>query len=528
MEENQTWVYETLPEDRTAIGCRWLFKKKDDGHYKARLVAKGYSQKMGIDYEQAFAPVAKFTTIRVLMALSCERNWEMCGMDIKTAFLNSELQETVYMQVPEGLSASTELSTIDSQQQVACRLVKSIYGLKQSPCAWYGRINSIFHSHNFVRSESDPSLYINYDMRVIILLYVDDLVLVAPTTETINWIRVMQHQEFHMTDLGELRTFLGLQIVRNRTQRTLHLSQSNYIEKILIKHGMQACNPTLTAADPHIGLEKGSRDFKAGQEEKQGYQSAVGSLIYAMLGTRPDIAYAVAKVSQHSTNPNQMHWTAVKRIFRYQAGTIDHGLYYGIPGSRIGGSFTDANWGSGEDRKSIGGYAFLINGAGVSWNSKKQSTVALLSTEAEYMALTQGIKEALWLQALLLDLGAREFQDEIRNIYVDNQGALALARNPEFHARTKHIDIQYHFIRQYTESQRINLTYCPTGEMTADIFSKGLPEPVFAKHSLGLGLTGKSVKILQPAGVDRQRGNSGLEGGRVEERTESTGEGACC
>ena len=181
-------MLESLPADRSAIGSRWLFRKKDDGRYKARLVAKGYSQLPGVDYEETFAPVAKFTTIRLLLALCCESDWELCGMDVKTAFLNSELEETVYMEVPEGVLVPTQKALPEYQQPLVCRLQKSIYGLKQSPRAWYGRINSFFRSNNFIRSESDHSLFINYNRQVILLLYVDDLVLAArPVTKSIGY-----------------------------------------------------------------------------------------------------------------------------------------------------------------------------------------------------------------------------------------------------------------------------------------------------------------------------------------------------
>ena len=279
------------------------------------------------------------------------------------------------------------------------------------------------------------------------------------------------------------------------TDRILHLSQTQYIQKILANHGMESCNPTSTPADPHIRLEKSDPAFEATQGEKMKYQSAVGSLMYAMLGTRPNIAYAVSKVSQFSMNPNSTHWIAVKRIFRYLAGTPNRGLYYGVTGTATG--FTDADWGGSDDRKSIGGYTFLLNGSTISWNSKKQSTVALSSTEAEYMALTQAVKESIWLQVLLSDLGAGRHQEEERNINIDNQGALALARNPEFHARKKHIDIQYHFVREHAETGKIRLTYCPTTDMTADIFTKALPQPAFIRHNLGLGLIDRSVLMLQ-------------------------------
>jgi len=325
--KNNTWVLEALPEDRTAIGCRWLFKKKDDGRYKARLVAKGYSQRAGIDYQETYAPVAKFTSIRLLLALCCERDWEVHGIDVKTAFLNSELQETVYMEIPEGISVPAARMADTCGRPIVCQLLKSINGLKQSPRAWYGRIHQFFLSNSFIRCESDHSLFINYEKQVILLLYVDDLVLVAPTQALVNWIRTKLSEEFDITDLGELRTFLGLEIEHNRKQRTVFLSEKKYITKILEDHGMKDRNPVSTPADPHVRLERTSLTIGVSEEERRGYQSAVGSLMYEMRGTRQDLAYAVSKVSQYSTNPDPTQLTAVKRVFRYRAQTPEKGLY---------------------------------------------------------------------------------------------------------------------------------------------------------------------------------------------------------
>jgi len=418
-------------------------------------------------------------------------------MDVKTAFLNSELEERVYMAIPKGVSVPGNSDQQQYRPQMVCRLLKSIYGLKESPRTSYGRIYSFFSSYNFIRSESDHSLFINYQKRIILLLYVDDLVLAAPTTDLINWIREKLHQEFAMTDLGPLHSFLGLEIYPNHPLSTLHLSQTKYISKILAEHRMLSCNPSHMPADVHIHLTKSNPEFEAMAADKQVYQLAVGSLMYAMLGTRPDLSYPVAKVSQYSTNPSPTHWTAVKRIFKYLAGTAHRGPYYRSTG--MGGGYTDADWGSREDRKSIGGYAFLLNGAAISWNSKKQATVALSSTEGEYMALTQAVKESLWLQAILYDLGAQKHFKEMGNIAIDNQGAMALARNPEFHARTKHIDIPYYFVREHIDKGDVGLTYCHTSEMTltADIFTNVLPQPAFTKHNLGLGLIDLSVSILE-------------------------------
>ena len=482
---NETWVLTTLPVGREPIGSRWLFKRKDDGRYKARLVAKGYSQKAGLDYTDTFAPVAKFNSLRSLLALVCENDWELEGMDVKTAFLHSELEETVFMEIPDGLHTDIALSNKSSLERIVCRLTKSIYGLKQSPRTWYGKINKFFIDHGFQRSEHDHNVYIHSIFKLVLLLYVDDLVIASPSAEDVSWVQDLLHEEFEMTDLGPLTSFLGMEIRRSRPGRTLHLSQSKYIATILERHGMSTCALVSTPADPHIRLQKSLPEDQADSMNQQRYQSAVGSLMYAMIGTRPDIAYAVSAISQYSTNPGAAHWTAVRRIFRYLAGTQTLGLRYGAgdcPG------YTDADWGTGEDRKSIGGYAFLINGAAVAGMSKKQASVALSSTEAEYMALTQGVKESLWLGELLHDIEALQHQQAIRQIQCDNQGAIALTKNPEYHARTKHIDIQFHFIRQHVESETIKLVYCPTYEMTADIFTKPLPRPLFRKHVLGLGL----------------------------------------
>ena len=469
LQDNGTWVIESLPEGRTAIGCRWLFKIKEDGRYKARLVAKGYAQEAGVDYQETFAPVAKFTTLRMLLALSAENDWEIEGMDVKTAFLHSELAESIYMDIPEGLKPERE--NLPGQ---VCRLIKTIYGLKQAPRAWYGKINEFFSEHGFYRSEEDHSLFVHENRRLIILLYVDDLILAASTQQAINWGKNELKKAFEMTELGELKTFIGLEVQRNRNLRTLKISQKSYIDRILTDHGMENCATVATPIEPGTRLEKSTEEYTANSADVQQYQSAVGSLMYAMLGSRPDIAYAVGTVSKFCNKPNNEHWTAVKRILRYLAGTRDLGILYGS--SRSCQGFCDADWGSSEDRRSTSGYVYILNGGAISWASRKQSVVALSSTEAEYMALTQAVKEVLWLRSLLTEIGALAHTAEISNVYCDNQGAITLARNPGFHARSKHIDIQYHFIRSYIDQEAgtIDLQYCPTDLMTADVLTKGL------------------------------------------------------
>jgi len=247
LRKNGTWVVAKVPKDRNIVGCRWLFQRKQDGRYIVRLVAKGYSQEPGIDFNQTFAPVAKFTTLRVLLAPVAENDWELHSMDVKTAFLNGELGEEIFMECPEGVEEV-------KKQGYACRLVKAIYGLRQSPRVWYHKINTFFQGHNFHRSTQDFSLYINYERKVLALIYVDHLVLAAADSKEIGWMKSALANAFEMSDLGELATFLGLEIKRDRIHRILTLSQHQYIDRILTRHGMQDARPCLTPLDPHTRL----------------------------------------------------------------------------------------------------------------------------------------------------------------------------------------------------------------------------------------------------------------------------------
>jgi len=483
LRKNGTWVVRKVPPKRNIVGCRWIFRRKEDGRYKVRLVAKGYSQQRGVDFNETFAPVAIFTTLRVLLALVAESDWELHSMDVKTAFLNGELEEEIYMELPEGLPEPTDPGHV-------CKLVKAIYGLRQSPRAWYQKVHTFFSDHDFLRSTQDYSLYINYGRRILALVYVHDLVLAAANMQDIGWIKQALTRSFEMKDLGELETFLGLEIARNRSQRLLTLRQSRDIYRILHRHGMQNARPCLTPLDHNVRLQSHSTKAITTMDEDEVplelYQSAVGSLMYAMLGTRPDLAYAVGLVSQFNHVPKMEHWMAVKRIFRYLAGSQQHELRYGT--SNITGGYSDADWGSGEDPKSVGGFVFLLNGAAVSWASKKQTSIALSTTEAEYMAMALAAKEILWLRVLLDELGAFNHIKPMSQLNGDNQGAIALAKNPEYHARTKHIDIQYHFIREHVTSEKIHLKYYPSTDMSADIMMKALPRVAHNRHTQAMGI----------------------------------------
>ncbi|NBX97749.1 hypothetical protein EBQ81_02685, partial [bacterium] len=486
--ENGTWTLVQLPAGRKAVGCKWVYKKKRDAagnikRWKARLVAKGYSQVEGLDFTETFAPVAKFTSIRILLSLAAANNWECHHMDVKTAFLNGDLEEEIFMEQPEGFVKPGE-------EHLVCKLHKTIYGLKQSPRAWNKKLNDELKKQGFSRCEADHSVYFKRDNKglVFLLVYVDDIIIVADSTAAMGACKEALSMTFTMTDLGETNHFLGMEVHRDRDAGLIFLNQRSYINSMLERYGMGDCAPV------RIPLSVGAKLPPTTTEEKSfhhEYQSMVGSLMYLMVATRPDLAYAVGAVSQFAAGPSEEHLDAVKRILRYVRGTTHYQLTLGGDAATLQlEAWSDADWAANNiDRKSISGYCFKLGVGAVSWKSKKQTSVALSSTEAEYMALTQATKEAIWIRFLLTELGV--FNDAAIRIKVDNQSCVALARNPEFHARTKHIDIQYHFIREKVEDNSVHLEFCPTDQMVADVFTKALPREkhVWCTNEMGVRST---------------------------------------
>ena len=487
---NGTWTFDIgTVKGRNIIGSRWVFKIKADGRYKARLVAQGFTQQPGIDYSETFAPVVKFPSFRALLSLTAYQmqqypglDFEIHQMDFKTAYLNSSLNETIFMRLPDGRIV---------------RLLKALYGLKQSGREWYLNIDRKLRQLGFQRARSDYGVYLGKN-GIIIILYVDDILIrCTKGNPAIKELKKILSAEFSIEDMGDLLstggTYLGIEISRIGTV-VIRIQQTRYIKDILQRFGMHNSKPVATPIESGIQLSASDSENEKPTVDKTEYQAAVGSLMYAMLGTRPDLAYAVGLVSQFASNPSQQHWKAVKRIFRYLRGTTDFGITYGetphgLKQPELIG-YSDADWASSHDRKSTGGFIFglggtLLNGA-ITWSSKRQSTVALSSTESEYMAVTQAVKEALWLQRLFGELTNTTPAVHIR---VDNQGAIALSKNPKFHARTKHIDIQHHFVREVLEADRgIQLEYCPTEEMVADVLTKGLARVKHEKFTKMMGV----------------------------------------
>jgi hypothetical protein len=307
-----TWTLVPLPSDRTAIGCKWDFKvklKADNSidRYKARLVAKGFSQIEGIDYVDTFSPVAKFCSIRALLALAAHHDLEIQQMDVKSAFLNGDLNEDIYMRQPPGFQ-------VQGKEALVCKLQKSLYGLKQAGRAWNPKIDSTLLSLSFTRLESDHCIYVYHDGRVVIfiVLYVDDLMLVSNSLSRLVALKHRLAQLYQMKDLGEAEYILGIQIARDRARRTLHISQTGYIKTILERFSMAGCKPASTPMDCGTKLSKADcpvNDIEKDAVKAIPYQSAIGAIMYCMLGTRPDIAFAITALSQYSSNYGTKHWT---------------------------------------------------------------------------------------------------------------------------------------------------------------------------------------------------------------------------
>jgi hypothetical protein len=428
------------------IGSRWVFavKRNQAGEiirYKARFVAQGFSQRQGFDYSETFAPVAKFQSIRTILALACLHDLELHQMDVKTAFLYAPLDEDIKMALPDGYG---ELLRELNPQYKCLQLDKSIYGLKQSPRNWYHVLDAFLRSLGFQRSPCDHSVYSRNDSRKLIIVgvYVDDLTIAASSVDTLLEFKALMSTKFEMKDLGEMEYILGLQVRRNRKAKTLHLSQERYVLDVLDRFGMLDCNPTQSPMQ-FIVLRKAVEGDELA--DKDTYLSLIGSFMYAMLGTRPDLAFTVGLLSRFANCPTAQHMLVAKSVLRYLRGSSALGIVYSASAasSSLEG-FADADYAtSDEDRRRVtSGYVFKLAGGAISWNSKRQPNVTLATAEAEYVALSHASREAKWLRSLLESLHYPVSGPT--TLYGDNEASLVLARNPVAHSRSKQVDVQFH------------------------------------------------------------------------------------
>lgn len=464
-----------------------MFTVKYDKHgqverFKGRVVAKGYSQRYGIDYRETFSPVVRFNSIRTLLAYAVQKGMLIHQMDVVTAFLNGDLEEEIYMHQPEGYM-KTGGEGVDT---LVCRLKKSIYGLKQSPRCWNQAFKKVVKTLKLEQIQADPCVFVkssDASVETILAVYVDDLIIMTITSEEMDQIKSRLSQNFKMKDMGSLHYCLGVSV--EQSEDGISLSQEQYIGKLLKRFGLEEANTATTPMD--LSVKQVADDGLSKPVDEVRYQSIVGSLLYAATATRPDIAQAVGTMSKFNSRPTEAHLTGVKRILRYLKGTSHLSLQYKRMGKPEVTGFSDADWaGDMDDRHSTTGNVFMMAGGPISWLSQKQQVVALSTAEAEYIALSSASQEAIWLQQFLKDIGANCAQP--LTIMEDNQGAIAMTKNPVGHKRTKHIDIRYHFVREQVQQGNLKIEYCSTKEMLADLFTKPLARGQFEYLRTKLGL----------------------------------------
>jgi hypothetical protein len=492
---NNTWKEDVYPEGANLISTKWVFTLKfnADGtleRFKARLVARGFTQQYGVDYTETFAPTVRMASLRAFMAVVACEDLECRQYDIKNAFTESKLQEELWMQYPQGIQRT--------KPGMALRLLRSLYGLKQSARDWNLLMKEELLKMGFNQSRADPCLFVHVERQIRLLVYVDDLAAAALHATDLDWFFSKLSARFNAKNLGEISKILGVRVTRDRSKRTIELDQEQYLEKVLTKFGFPKAvhHDIPTPMDGYNDLRPAtSNDTRV---DATWYREVVGSLMYAMIYTRPDIAFALGRLSQYNQDPTELHAQGLKRLMRYLRSTTKNRISFGPKGNLV--VYSDADWATDKsDRKSITASIGLIGGGPVFWGSKKQTAVATATTEAEYVAMSYTAKQGQWVAQILRDLGFGGYvakNHQTVDTRGDNQGAIALAKNPHLTERSKHIDISYHYVRDLQEKKRVDVKYVPTDEMAADGLSKPLPPAQFKKFigQIGMILKGKDIK----------------------------------
>jgi hypothetical protein len=500
------------------IGCKWVYRRKinPDGstRYKARLVIKGYEQKEGIDYDETYAPVSKMATFRMLLALAAQYGWDVDHMDVVTAFLNPKIdRDNILMALPLGIDWLDPSNTSTGNTLI---LRKALYGLKQAPRLWYEDIDGFLQSIGFRQSAEDPNLYLQPG--VLLILYVDDLLIAHNGIEGKGHrIKQLLQTKYKMCDLGAAKRFLGIEIERDE-DGGYSICQRGYINTIVKRFGLLDAKPAKTPLDPHTDLANTCCEDKTANRKE--YLSMVGSLMYAALGSRPDIAFSVTALSRYNVQPLQMHATAAKRVLRYLNATSEFQIHYRrFPSSHLYNSYspapnshrrnthitiigyTDSDWaGNLTTRKSVGGCVFglgyintsqeLVMSGLIHWQAKSQSVVALSTLEAEYIACSHATRESLWLRRMLKEAAdgmAVEISDGPVPIGCDNQGAIKLITSGVVRQKSKHIDVKYHHVHDEQLKGSVIFQYVTSESNPADLLTKPLAAP---RHEQLLELTG--------------------------------------
>lgn len=492
MQDNKVWELVSLPVGAKPVGCKWIFKTKRDSNgnvkrYKARLVVKGFTQKEGIDFKETFSPVSSKDSFRTIMALVAYFDLELHQMDVKTAFLNGDIKETIYMVQPENFVSG-------DPKNMVCKLTKSIYGLKQASRQWYFKFHQVLTSYGFETNVVDECVYHKFSgsKYIFLVLYVDDILLATNDINLLHDTKRFLSKNFEMKDLGDASFVLGIEIHRDRSWGILGLSQRSYIEKVLNRFGMQNCKSgeTPVAKGDKFSLSQCPKNSLEIQEmQKIPYASAVGSLMYAQVCTRPDIAFIVGMLGRYLSNPGMDHWKAVKCVMRYLQRTKEYMLTYRRSDKLEVIGYSDSDFAGCQDsRKSTSGYIYLLAGGAISWRSAKQTLIASSTMAAEFVACYEASNQGIWLRNFVTGLRILEGTERPLKLYCDNKSAVLYSNNNRSSTKSKHIDIKFLVVKERVQSGQISIEHIGTNSMIADPLTKGLPPKVFHEHTAQMGV----------------------------------------
>jgi hypothetical protein len=455
-----------------------------------------------MNYFETFAPVATYNSLRLFLTIMAMMDYEIDVIDIITAFLLSNLEEEVYIKIPPGYPK-------DHKKGQVLKLLKGLYGLKQGPLVWNSELDNFLKSIGFVPTVSDPCLYYRTSDSTYLIVWVDDIILATPSTSNMTKLKQQITKKFPCHDKGPISLYLNLLISRNRNNRTIFISQPTKIKNVLTDDQLSdqdritISRPSKTPAIATVTLTKEMEPNNTAEAEvmkTKPYRSILGQLIHICITARPDISTAVSCCGKFAQNPGIAHWNALLVILRYLQGTKSMTLKLGGVASTINlsaqvnqshnvelSAACDADWaGDTDERKSRSGYCIFINGSLIQWSSKLQKSVALSSTEAEYICLSSGSASVLWYRSILAELGFPQANPTI--IDQDNQSAIRIAETKKQAPGVKHISIRHHFIRDRIASKEIKLNAIDTSNMKADIFTKNLAFPRFLAIRSKLGM----------------------------------------
>ncbi|CAI7734162.1 unnamed protein product [Closterium sp. NIES-54] len=482
-----TYVDAVPPPGANIVSGMWIFRvKRPPGSppvFKARYVAHGFSQRQGVDYFQTFSPTPKMTTLRVLLHIAAQRDYELHSLDFSSAFLQGSLHEEIWLRRPPGFTGTFPPGTQWS-------LRRPVYGLRQAPREWHDTLRTTLAALGFAPSTADPSLFLRTDTSLppfYILVYVDDLVFATADTAGLAYVKSELLKRHTCTDLGELRNYLGLQITRDRARRTITLTQSHMVQQVLQRFGFTYSSPQATPLSTRHSLSALPSDESV--ESSGPYPELVGCLMYLMTCTRPDLAYPLSILARYVAPGRHRpeHMAAAKRVLRYLCNTSGMGLVLGGRSPVVLTGHADASWADDQaTQRSSQGYTFSLGSGSVSWRSTRSSSVLGSSCEAEIYAGAMAAQELRWLTYLLTDLGEPPRSPPV--LYVDNKAMLALCREQRLEHRTKHIALRYFLARELQQRGQLRLAYVASEANAADVFTKALAPCDHQRFCTQLGL----------------------------------------